>query len=42
MIAEQERLDKMSLTKVSRKRIAEELGRGFDILTNDKLQGGLA
>ena len=42
MIAEQERLDKMALSKVSYKRIAEEHGRGFDILTNDKLQGGLA
>ena len=37
MIAEQDRLDKMSLKKVSYKRIAEEHGRGFDILTNDKL-----
>mmetsp|Transcript_29804 Transcript_29804/g.36990 ORF Transcript_29804/g.36990 Transcript_29804/m.36990 type:complete len:110 (+) Transcript_29804:810-1139(+) len=42
MLAEMERLDKMSLKKVSHKRVAEELGRGFDILTNDKLQGGLA
>jgi len=42
MIAEQERLDKMSLSKVSRKRVAEQLNRGFDILTNDQLQGGLA
>ena len=32
----------MSLRKVSRVRVAEELGRGFDILTNDKLAGGLA
>lgn len=37
MIAEQERTDKMALSKVSRMRVAEELNRGFDILTNDKL-----
>ena len=42
MLAEQDRLDKMSLKKVSRKRVAEEEGRGFDIIANEKLQGGLA
>jgi len=42
MLAEQDRLDKMSLNKVSRKRVTEEHGRGFDIIANDKLQGGLA
>ena len=42
MLAEQDRVDKMSLAKVSRKRVAEEHGRGFDIVTNNHLQGGLA
>ncbi len=42
MMAENERLDKMALSKVSHQRVAEEINRGFDILTNDKLQGGLA
>ena len=32
----------MSLQKVSRMRVAEELNRGFDILTNGHLRGGLA
>lgn len=41
-LAEQTRLDNMSLSKVSRGRVAEELNRGFDILTNGELQGGLA
>ena len=41
-LAEQDRLDKMSLSKVSRMRVAEELNRGFDILTNGDLRGGLA
>lgn len=41
-LAEQERNDKMSLSKVSRQRVAEELNRGFDILTNNELRGGLA
>ena len=41
-LAEQDRLDKMSLQKVSRMRVAEELNRGFDILTNGQLRGGLA
>ena len=41
-LAEQDRLDKMSLNKVSRKRVQEEEGRGFDIIANEKLQGGLA
>ena len=36
-IAEDARLDQMSLAKVSHQRVAEELNRGFDILTN----GGL-
>ena len=41
-LAEAERLDKMSLSKVSHMRVAEEINRGFDILTNGNLQGGLA
>lgn len=41
-LAEKERLDKMSLQKVSRQRVAEEISRGFDILTNGNLRGGLA
>ena len=36
-MAENERLDKMALSKVSHQRVAEEINRGFDILTNDKL-----
>ena len=32
----------MSLKKVSHGRVAEELSRGFDILTNGDLRGGLA
>ena len=42
MLAEQDRLDKMSLKKVSIKRVAEEKARGFDIIANERLQGGLA
>ena len=41
-LAEDERLDQMKLQKVSHQRVAEELNRGFDILTNGGLQGGLA
>ena len=41
-LAEQQRLDEMSLKKVSHQRVAEELSRGFDILTNGELRGGLA
>ena len=41
-LAENERLDKMTLKKVSHQRVAEELNRGFDILTNGNLRGGLA
>lgn len=41
-LAEVTRLDNMSLTKVSHQRVAEELNRGFDILTNGGLRGGLA
>ena len=33
---------RMSLKKVSRKRVTEELGRGFDILSNIKDQGRIA
>ena len=42
MLAEQERLSNMALSKVSHQRVAEEINRGFDILTNDGLRGGLA
>lgn len=41
-LQENERLDKMALSKVSHMRVAEELNRGFDILTNGGLRGGLA
>ena len=41
-LAESERLDNMALQKVSHQRVAEELNRGFDILTNGNLRGGLA
>ena len=34
MLAEQDRLDAMKLNKVSYQRVAEQLGRGFDILSN--------
>lgn len=37
MLAEQDRVEHMSLNKVSHRRVAEELNRGFDILTNDQL-----
>ena len=33
-LAEKERLDKMSLQKVSHMRVAEEINRGFDVITN--------
>ena len=42
MLAEKERLDNMSLAKVSIGRVVEELNRGHDILTNGSLRGGLA
>lgn len=32
----------MALRKVSHKRVEEELNRGFDIINNDKVSGGLA
>ena len=32
----------MALQKVSHMRVAEEINRGFDILTNGELRGGLA
>lgn len=41
-LAEKERLDNMSLAKVSIGRVVEELNRGHDILTNGSLRGGLA
>jgi hypothetical protein len=41
-LAEQDRLDAMALNKVSFMRDREQLQRGFDILTNDHLSGGLA
>ena len=41
-LAEIERLEKMALAKVSHKRVAEELDRGFDIINNGGLGGGLA
>lgn len=41
-LAEDKRLDEMSLKKVSHMRVQEELSRGFDILTNGELRGGLA
>lgn len=41
-MAEKQRLEQMSLQKVSHQRVAEEINRGFDILTNGELRGGLA
>lgn len=41
-LAEQDRLDQMSLAKVSHMRVKEEIDRGFDIVTNGDLRGGLA
>ena len=41
-LAEKERQDLMALKKVSHMRVAEEINRGFDILTNGQLRGGLA
>jgi len=38
-LAEQDRLDQMSLGKVSGLRFKEETQRGYDILTNGKLEG---
>lgn len=32
----------MSLAKVSHGRVAEEINRGFDVITNGGLRGGLA
>lgn len=42
MLAEQDRLQNMALARVSHMRVSEELNRGFDILTNGGLRGGLA
>ena len=41
-LEENERLDNMALKKISYMRVAEELNRGHDILTNGELKGGLA
>lgn len=41
-LVENDRLDTMALNKVSHMRLAEELNRGFDILSNGELKGGLA
>ena len=38
-LAEQDRLNQLRLNKISGLRYKEETGRGFDILTNDKLDG---
>ena len=38
MLAEQDRLDNMKLNKVSYKRVEEQIGRGFDILTNGAVE----
>ena len=41
-LAENERQDKMKLAKVSYNRVAEEVSRGYDIMTGGELRGGLA
>ncbi len=38
-LAEQDRLDRMILNKISGKRFREEIERGFNILSNDELKG---
>lgn len=38
-LAEQDRLDRMVLNKISGKRFREEIERGFNILSNDELKG---
>jgi len=38
-LAEQDRLHELKLNKISGLRFKEETGRGFDILTNSKLEG---
>ena len=39
-LAEVERVQQLNTNKISGLRFKEETSRGFDILTNDKLQGG--
>jgi|LakMenEpi03Oct11_1017367.scaffolds.fasta_scaffold02815_4 hypothetical protein len=41
-LAEQDRLDNMALNKIKFERVQEEVDRGFNILTNGELNGGLA
>ena len=41
-LAEFERQERMRLARISQKRVKEEMDRGFDILTNGGLTGGLA
>lgn len=41
-LEENQRLENMALKKISYMRVAEELNRGHDILTNGELKGGLA
>lgn len=41
-LAEQQRAAEMALRKMSYARVKEEHERGFDIMTNGKLTGGLA
>ena len=38
-LAEQDRLDRMILNKISGKRFREEIERGSNILSNDELKG---
>jgi hypothetical protein len=41
-LAEQDRLDNMKLNKYKFDRVQEEVGRGFDIITNGQLIGALS
>ena len=38
-LAEQDRVDRMILNKISGNRFREEIERGFNILSNDQLKG---
>ena len=40
--AENQKKSEMAMKKISHMRVREELDRGFDIVTNDQLKGGLA
>lgn len=42
ILAEQDRLDMLNLNRFKYERVQEEAERGFNIITNGELQGGLA